>query len=67
MAPTLAQRRRRSDKRRVARVIPRGRRELLKRGTHEPQKHVVGLHTSGAWEALCHGVTKLKLTPCEAL
>lgn len=35
---------------------------LLKRGTHAPPKHVMGLYTSVAWESLCREVGKLDLT-----
>ena len=40
---------------------------MLKRGTHAPPKHVVGLYTTVAWEALCREVAKLKLAPRETL
>jgi hypothetical protein len=40
---------------------------MLKRGTHAPPKHVVGLYTSVAWKAPCREVAKLRLTPREAL
>jgi hypothetical protein len=35
---------------------------LLKRGTHAAPKHVMGLHTSVAWESLCREVQKLNIT-----
>jgi integrase len=35
---------------------------ILKRGTHAPPKHVMGLYTSVKWESLCREVQKLNLT-----
>jgi integrase len=34
---------------------------MLRRGTHAPPKHVMGLYTTPAWESLCEQVLKLDL------
>ena len=35
--------------------------DILKRGTHAPPRHVMGLYTQPAWEAVCREVEKLDL------
>jgi len=36
---------------------------ILRRGTHQPPKHVMAMYTSVEWETLCREVSKLKLKP----